>query len=200
MKTYTAVILSTVDGDSFCGGSLVSPTHVLTKTPTRRRTSCRWTRTTSTARADQGRVGPEPHGIEHVQRRLILCSADSGEAQQVRAYQASKTDDLDIIPGMWPKAMGWATTASRTAPPRTSCKVSALRSLCSGDVANKDASMTDTGGPLIKEKDPGDADDILLGLVNWGYGCDDAGSPTVYSRVTAAIQRINSITSAKRSS
>ncbi|GMF14142.1 unnamed protein product [Phytophthora lilii] len=59
----------------------------------------------------------------------------------------------------------------------------------------KDACVADTGGPLIKEKGQGDLDDILVGLVNWGYGCGDAGSPTVYSRVSTAVIWINSITS-----
>ncbi|KAG2798757.1 hypothetical protein PC116_g25380, partial [Phytophthora cactorum] len=29
-KTYTAGIRTTADGDTYCGGSLISPTHVLT--------------------------------------------------------------------------------------------------------------------------------------------------------------------------
>ncbi|KAI9980442.1 hypothetical protein PInf_026302 [Phytophthora infestans] len=57
-----------------------------------------------------------------------------------------------------------------------------------------DACVADTGGPLIKENGLGDLDDILIGLVNWGYGCGDAGSPTVYSRVSTATEWINSVT------
>ncbi|KAF1789850.1 Peptidase S1, PA clan [Phytophthora cactorum] len=120
-------------------------------------------------------------------------------------------DDSDIKPGMWSKAMGWGVTSYPNGSLSYELQGISLEvwandecsrvyniddtSVCAGGLPGKDACVADTGGPLIKEKGQGDLDDILVGLVNWGYGCGDAGSPTVYSRVSTAIEWINSVTS-----
>ncbi|WP_330241045.1 S1 family peptidase [Streptomyces sp. NBC_00525] len=56
--------------------------------------------------------------------------------------------------------------------------------LCAGEPqGGYDACQGDSGGPLV-------AQGKLVGLVSWGNGCGLAGSPGVYTRVSAVIGRL----------
>ncbi|KAG1686145.1 Glc7p regulatory subunit [Phytophthora capsici] len=219
-KAYAAGIRTTADGNSYCGGALVSPTHVLTTA------------------ACTGPTGPELPNFVAIGTHYINGTKDGEQIKVVSTqnhtlYNATsasydfsiltlekaskfapislpKPDDSDIIAGMWTKVMGWGDTSYPNGTRSNELQSVGIEvwdnedcghifvvdnsSVCAGGAAGRDACVGDTGAPLVKEKGQGDADDILIGLSSWGSGCGDKGVPGVYSRVSAAIEWINSVT------
>eukprot|EP00644_Phytophthora_capsici_P007752 jgi/Phyca11/126128/e_gw1.61.217.1 len=219
-KTYTAGIRSTAEGDSYCGGSLISPTHVLTTTicTTHQQPNFVSVGTHYLNGTHDGEQLKVVSVHNHTDFNKTSASYDFAlltleKPSKFSPVKLPKADDTDIIPGMWSKAMGWGVTSYPNGSLSYELQGVSLEvwgndecsqvyviddtNVCAGGVAGKDACVADTGGPLIKEKGEGDADDILIGLVNWGYGCGDEGAPTVYSRVSSALKWINSITGVK---
>jgi trypsin len=55
---------------------------------------------------------------------------------------------------------------------------------CAGvNGGGKDACQGDSGGPLV-------IDNVLAGIVSWGYGCGDESYPGVYSNVSVLSEFI----------
>ncbi|RLN31589.1 hypothetical protein BBI17_009316 [Phytophthora kernoviae] len=118
-------------------------------------------------------------------------------------------DSSDIKPGGWSTVLEWGET---TYPNGTfSYELQGVNvelwdneecapfmavvdsNVCAGGAPGMDSCTGDQGSPLILEKTAGDADDVLVGLSSWGIGCGDEGYPSVYSRVSSAVEWINSI-------
>ncbi|OWZ17826.1 Serine protease trypsin-like protein [Phytophthora megakarya] len=215
-KTYTTGIRSTADGNSFCGGVLITPSYVLTTA-------------VCTAFDEIGYVSVGTHYINgtldgeqikvmtsqnHTNYNHTSASFDFAllkleKPSKFTPVKLPAADNSDIVPGMWSKAMGWGETSWPNGTDSYELRSVGLEvwdnqecaplfavddtMVCAGGVAGKDSCSTDMGGPLIKEKAKGDADDILIGLSNWGRGCGQEGYPAVYSRVSSGLAWINSV-------
>jgi secreted trypsin-like serine protease len=216
-KAYTTGIRSTIDGDAYCSGALITPTHVLTTA------SC-----TSFGQPNFVAVGThyingtkdgEQIKVVSAQNHTLNNASDASYDFGVLTLEKPSTitpiklpaaDDSDILPGMWSKVLGWGDTSYPNGTRSNELQGVGLEvwdneecapifvvgnsSVCAGGAAGKDACVGDEGAPLVKEKGRGDLDDILIGLSSWGSGCGGQGVPGVYSRVSAAIEWINSVT------
>ncbi|KAK1942344.1 Trypsin 3A1 [Phytophthora citrophthora] len=219
-KAYTTGVRNTADGNSYCGGALISPTHVLTTA------------------VCTGPAGPDLPNFVAIGTHYIngtkdgeqikvvstqnhtLHNATSGaydfsiltleKASKFAPIKLPKADDSDILAGMWTKVMGWGDTTFPNGTRSNELRGVGVEvwnnedcsqflvvdnsTLCAGGAVGRDACSGDTGAPLIKEKGQGDADDILIGVSSWGAGCGSEGVPSAYSRVSFAVEWINSIT------
>ncbi|MFC7302689.1 S1 family peptidase [Streptomyces monticola] len=115
-------------------------------------------------------------------------------------------DDAAYEPGMTASVFGWGDTTGAGNYARTlrAARVKVLPDgiceeaypgsadgtylagpmLCAGELSGgRDACQGDSGGPLV-------ARGRLIGLVSWGSGCGEAGSPGVYTRISDVVPRV----------
>jgi secreted trypsin-like serine protease len=203
--------------NQFCGGTLVSPTKVVTAA------HCMVGETTSSVRVIGGRtylngtngtvarvsgiwIHPEYTNVTNGDDVAVLTLSTS--MPYATAPYVSSTQTSVYAAGTTARILGWGTTSSggsssnqlRTATvPITSDSTcgSAYGSdfiqsdmVCAGYASGGvDTCQGDSGGPLL-------VGGVLAGITSWGEGCAWAGYPGVYTRLTTfsslVTQQVNS--------
>ncbi|MFJ5559928.1 S1 family peptidase [Streptomyces sp. NPDC093250] len=191
--------------DQFCGGTLVSPTKVVTAA------HCMVGETTSSVRVVGGRTylngsdgtvaGVSKIWVHPDYRRVtrgddVAVLTLSTPMPYATAPYVSASDTSVYAAGTTARILGWGTTSSggtssnqlRTATVPTvsdsSCAASYRNRFVQSDMVcagyssgGVDTCQGDSGGPLL-------IGGRLAGITSWGDGCAAAGYPGVYTRLT----------------
>jgi len=103
-----------------------------------------------------------------------------------RQYSSGPSTDVLHVVGLWSLTNSQCTSGTLYQPSQISPDM-----ICAS-APGKDSCQGDSGGPLMYSEGGGRYYS-QVGVVSWGYGCAQASAPGVYSRVTASLDWINSL-------
>ncbi|TDH72226.1 hypothetical protein CCR75_009674 [Bremia lactucae] len=217
-KPYMVGLRSSETGKIFCGGALVSSTHVLAASRCTMK-DIRWASIGSHTRSgnNDGELLKVMSVMNHPNYSLnIEFSHDFAllELERPSSFAPVKlaaADDSDFKEGAMATAIGFGLTSEGGVMSEKLQRVNLplLRDdeceksvriddsmVCAGGVISADVCDGDTGGPLVLEAANGHGNDVLMGVVSWSRNnaCGRGPYyPGVYARVSRARKWIDSL-------